>query len=216
MPVCLMAFCVTPQPPAFAQSPASAQSVQKSGAGVTAEKRPPNILLIITDQQHADMMSCAGNKYLKTPAMDRLAREGIRFTNAYVTNPVCSPSRISIATGIMAGRFGILNNGMKARVPANVIQNSIGNLMKSAGYDTFYGGKVHMCPKLNPRNAGYDVFFRDQREALPIACIAAREDRSRSVTMALGRPYRCIARLRNFSAAPVVVKVTERKLADQK
>ncbi len=166
-----MAFCVTPQPPAFAQSPASAQSVQKSGVGVTAENRPPNILLIITDQQHADMMSCAGNKYLKTPAMDRLAREGIRFTNAYVTNPVCSPSRISIATGIMAGRFGILNNGMTARVPANVIQNSIGNLMKSAGYDTFYGGKVHMCPKLNPRNAGYDVFFRDQREALPVACI---------------------------------------------
>ena len=83
------------------------------------------------------MMSCAGNKYLKTPALDRLAREGIRFTNAYVTNPVCVPSRISMATGVMAGRFGVLNNGMPARLPAGTIQNSLGRLVKSAGYDTF-------------------------------------------------------------------------------
>ncbi len=74
MLICLPAICVTPQRHAFAQSRASAQSVQRSGVGAKAVNRPPNILLIITDQQHADMMSCAGNKYLKTPAMDSLAR----------------------------------------------------------------------------------------------------------------------------------------------
>ena len=118
MLVCLPAICVTPQLHTFAQSRALAQSVQGSGAEATAVNRPPNILLIITDQQHANMMSCAENKNLKTPAMDRLAREGIRFANAYVTNPVCVPSRISMATGVMAGRLGVLNNGMKASVPS--------------------------------------------------------------------------------------------------
>ena len=52
----------------------------------------PNILFIITDQQHANMLSVAGNPYLKTPALDKLAKNGIRFTNAYVTNPVCTQS----------------------------------------------------------------------------------------------------------------------------
>lgn len=131
----------------------------------------PNILFIITDQQHAHMMSCADNQYLKTPAMDSLAAEGIRFANAYVSNPVCVPSRISMATGVMAGRMGVFNNGMKAKVPAEVDRNSLGKLLKSAGYDTFYGGKVHMSAELDPLNAGYDEYFADQREALPGACI---------------------------------------------
>jgi len=148
---------------------ANADGEQKSPDQV--KPRKPNILLIITDQQHADMMSCAGNAHLKTPAMDRLAQEGIRFTNAYVTNPVCVPSRISIATGIMAGRFGVLTNGMKATVSKSVAENSLGKLIKRAGYDTFYGGKVHMCRELTPLKAGYDQYFKNQREALPVACI---------------------------------------------
>ena len=142
-----------------------------TGGKAAPASKPPNILFIITDQQHANMMSCAGNKYLHTPAMDRLAREGVRFDAAYVTNPVCVPSRISMATGVMAGRLGVLNNGVKANVPAEVDENSLGKLLKSAGYDTFYGGKVHMCPELNPLNAGYDEYFQDQRDALPGACI---------------------------------------------
>lgn len=136
---------------------------------------PPSILVIMTDQQHAHMMSCAGNTNLKTPAMDSLAREGIRFENAYVTNPVCVPSRISMATGVMAGRLGVFQNGMKATVPPEVDAHSLGKLMKRAGYDTFYGGKVHMCPELNPLDAGYDEYFRDQRDALPRVCIAFME-----------------------------------------
>lgn len=131
----------------------------------------PNILLVITDQQHASMMSCAGNPNLHTPAFDRLASRGVRFANAYVSNPVCVPSRITMATGVMAGRFGVLSNGMKATIPERVSQNSLGMLMKQAGYATFYGGKTHMAPELVPQRAGYDETFKDQREALPGACI---------------------------------------------
>ena len=139
---------------------------------VSVASDKPNIIVIITDQQHANMMSCARNPHLHTPALDKLARDGIRFTHAYVTNPVCVPSRISMATGVMAGRFGVLNNGMRATMPREVSENSLGQLMKNSGYDTFYGGKTHMCPELDPRQAGYDETFKDDREALPGACIA--------------------------------------------
>ena len=72
-------------------------------ASTTLNAKTPNILFIITDQHHANMLSSAGNPYLKTKALDGMAKAGIRFTNAYVTNPVCVPSRISMATGMMAG-----------------------------------------------------------------------------------------------------------------
>jgi len=74
----------------------------------------PNILFIMTDQQHGGMMSCTGNKWLKTPAMDSLARDGVRFERAYCTNPVCSPSRTSMATGVMPGRLGVFDNNSLA------------------------------------------------------------------------------------------------------
>ena len=133
--------------------------------------KTPNILFIITDQHHANMLSSAGNPYLKTKALDGMAKSGIRFTNAYVTNPVCVPSRISMATGVMPGRFGVFNNGMKANIPKEVGDNSLGKLIKSGGYDTFYGGKVHMAPALSPLKAGYDEFCKDQRDELPEVCI---------------------------------------------
>jgi len=142
-----------------------------SPARVMADAKRPNILFIMTDQQHADMMSCTGNPHLQTPALDSLARDGVRFAKAYVTNPVCVPSRISMATGVMAGRLGVLTNGMRAQVPEVVAANSLGKLLKQAGYATFYGGKTHLSPELEPRTAGYDEFFADSRDALPRACI---------------------------------------------
>ena len=140
-------------------------------ASTTLNAKTPNILFIITDQHHANMLSSAGNPYLKTKALDGMAKAGIRFTNAYVTNPVCVPSRISMATGMMPGRFGVFNNGMKAKISKEVGDNSLGKLIKSGGYDTFYGGKVHMAPVLSPLRAGYDEFCKDQRDELPEVCI---------------------------------------------
>ena len=134
----------------------------------------PNILFIMTDQQHARMLSCAGNASLHTPAMDRLAAEGIRFEQAYCTNAVCVPSRISMATGMMPCRLGGGDNAAASaieRLPSDVVAHSMGKTMKRAGYDTFYGGKVHMCPSLAPQQAGYDEYFPDEREQLPAACI---------------------------------------------
>ena len=131
----------------------------------------PNILFILTDQHHARMLSSAGNPYLKTRALDAMAKAGIRFTNAYVTNPVCFPSRISMATGMMAGRFGVFTNGMKASIPPEVTANSMGNLIQGGGYDTFYGGKTHLAQELNPLQAGYDEYCKDQRDQLSEACI---------------------------------------------
>ena len=138
---------------------------------LAAKASRPNILFIITDQHHANMLSSAGNPYLKTKALDGMAKAGIRFTNAYVTNPVCVPSRISMATGMMPGRFGVFNNGMKAKISKEVGDNSLGKLIKSGGYDTFYGGKVHLAPVLSPLRAGYDEFCKDQRDELPEVCI---------------------------------------------
>jgi len=138
------------------------------------EHKKPNILFIITDQQHAEMMSCTGNKWLNTPALDALSQEGIRFERAYSTNPVCVPSRTSMATGMMPNRLGASGNslGMKiSELPHEVNENSLGKIVKRAGYDTFYGGKVHMCKQLQPLNAGYDEYFKDERDALPEACL---------------------------------------------
>jgi arylsulfatase A-like enzyme len=134
----------------------------------------PNILFIMTDQQHAGMMSCAGNPWLKTPAMDSLAESGIRFAQACSANPVCVPSRTSMATGVMPCRLGAKDNdsGMRIRsLPEEVNNNSLGKLMKRAGYATFYGGKVHMCRDLVPQHAGYDAYSPDERDRLPDACL---------------------------------------------
>lgn len=67
---------------------------------VFAKQEKPNIILIMTDQQSADAMSCAGNPDLYTPNMDKLASRGVRFENAYCTFPISGPSRSSILPDI--------------------------------------------------------------------------------------------------------------------
>ena len=62
----------------------------------------PNILLITCDQLRADYLGCSGADFMKTPHLDRLAREGVRFSNAYSPNPVCIPARHNLITGLPA------------------------------------------------------------------------------------------------------------------
>ncbi len=116
-------------------------------------------------------MSCAGNKWLKTAAMDRLARDGVRFERGYCANPVCMPSRTAMATGVMPGRFGVYSNGAGAQLWPRIKGRSMGELMKRAGYDTFYGGKVHMHAALGPANGAYDESSRGQRGRLARDCL---------------------------------------------
>jgi arylsulfatase A-like enzyme len=104
-------------------------------------KKMPNILFIITDQHTADVMSCAGNNDVSTPAIDRLAEHGVRFTRAYVTHPLCIPSRASFMTG-----------KMPSQCRSNVQSHStLGTYMKNAGYDTGYFGKWHILPSRETR-----------------------------------------------------------------
>jgi len=141
------------------------------GAETPRRVRPPNILYIMTDQQHAAMMSCAGNKYLKTPAMDSLARTGVRFERAYCTNPVCLPSRFSMMTGRMPSELGIRSNrGSREAIPKAVLQQSMGWIFRRAGYDVAYGGKTHWPRGMTPATIGFDYISRNQREGLADAC----------------------------------------------
>lgn len=144
----------------------------------------PSILFIFTDQQSANLMSCTGTPWVHTPSLDGLAAEGVRFEHAICTNPICVPSRMGMATGMMPCHLGVDDNenGEKARIPESLVENSLGYLMKRAGYDTFYGGKVHMCAQLNPLRAGYDHYHADDRETLADAC-------SRFVETRNGRPF---------------------------
>jgi len=106
----------------------------------------PNILLIITDQQQANDMSCTGNPWVKTPNLDRLAAGGIRFERAYAANPVCIPSRFSMFTGTMPSAIGMEDNAdeKKVFVPTNILRQSMGTIFCAAGYHTVYAGKVHL------------------------------------------------------------------------
>jgi arylsulfatase A-like enzyme len=102
----------------------------------------PNILLIITDQQFADAMSCRiGKKYINTPALDSLFNNGIFYSRAYCANPVCVPSRSSMYTGRYPQETGVLSHEVKTlnneRFPC------MGIIFKNAGYETGFVGKWH-------------------------------------------------------------------------
>ena len=112
----------------------------------------PNVLLIMTDQQTADAMSCAGNLYLKTPALDKLAANGIRFTNNYVTQPLCLPFRTSLQTARYPHEVKVRNNGDKIQGDVPML----GKLMTDAGYKCDYFGKWHVGA--TPENSGYERY----------------------------------------------------------
>src|SRR5580700_7000475 len=81
-----------------------------SPASLVAQAKKPNVIIIITDDMRWDCMSCAGHKHLKTPNLDRLAKQGVRFKNAFCTTSLCSPSRASILSGMYAHRHGVRDN----------------------------------------------------------------------------------------------------------
>ena len=104
----------------------------------------PNILIIMTDQQTADAMSIAGNADLKTPAMDKLAKNGIRFTKAYCAQPLCTPSRSAIFSGKMPFETGFTGNAPErdGQWPDSLMM--MGKIFKNGGYQTGYVGKWHL------------------------------------------------------------------------
>ncbi|MCD6518346.1 MAG: sulfatase-like hydrolase/transferase [Anaerolineae bacterium] len=101
----------------------------------------PNILLITTDQQHWNTLGVINPK-IKTPALDRLAREGVRFERAYCANPVCSPARSSILTGLYPAWHHCWTIGVK--LPEDI--PTVTDILRQNGYRTILIGKAHFQP----------------------------------------------------------------------
>ncbi len=147
-------------------------SLMYAADGAAGRTERPNILFIMTDQQHAGMMSCTGNAHLRTPALDALAAGGIRFERAYATNPVCVPSRFSLQTGRMPSAIGMGTNEPKLKVPPEMCAASLGPLLRRAGYRCVYGGKDHTPADLSRymMKEGYENLTNDARDELAKVC----------------------------------------------
>lgn len=102
----------------------------------------PNILIIITDQQRNDDMSCAGNPWVKTPSIDAIAERGVRFTNSYCVSPLSVPSRASLATSRMPYEVMTQEEVKFKHIPDGM--TSTGLLFREAGYRTAWSGKWHV------------------------------------------------------------------------
>ncbi|MFX1304414.1 MAG: sulfatase [Promethearchaeota archaeon] len=105
-----------------------------------------NVLFIITDAMRADHMSCAGNPILRTPNLDRLAKEGIRFTNHFCTNPICMPNRATLITGVYPNVHGVRSNGINLRPEIPTIIQTL----RKRGWYTAAIGKLHHQYWLGP------------------------------------------------------------------
>ncbi|WP_162606025.1 sulfatase [Jiangella aurantiaca] len=138
----------------------------------------PNVLVILTDQQFAGAMSCAGNPDLSTPAMDALASAGVRFQNAYCAQPLCSPSRASMMTGLMPHQTGVTGNA--AAMDDTLRKRQLGYLFADAGYDCAYGGKWHLPDYDMVGDYGFGRVFGFGDDHLADDCVAfIREARDR-------------------------------------
>lgn len=145
----------------------------------------PNLLFILTDQQSASALGCLGYPGLRTPAMDRLAAEGVRFDRAYCTYPLCTPSRGSLFSGLMPAQAGVTDNGKPLRDP--VKEQGLGRLLAEAGYDCAYGGKWHVPEIAMPDGHGFRRIGGFDDVALPDACRAfLREKRDRPFFLVAG------------------------------
>lgn len=100
---------------------------------------PPNLLLVLSDQHRASAMGVAGNPDVKTPQLDRMASEGVRYTNAVSVAPICAPARASLQTGLYPHQHGVTHNGAHLRPSGPTLADDL----RAAGYRTCYIGKCH-------------------------------------------------------------------------
>ncbi|MFE5318284.1 arylsulfatase [Paenibacillus sp. NPDC056579] len=107
----------------------------------------PNVILIMTDQQRWDTLSCAGNPVIQTPNLDYLASEGTLFDNAYSCTPSCIPARASLLTGMNPWNTGILGMGRGQGPMGTGFEHTLPGELAQAGYHTQGVGKMHFSPQ---------------------------------------------------------------------
>jgi arylsulfatase A-like enzyme len=140
-------------------------SADSRRGAVQSPKKRPNVLFILTDDLGYGDLACYGHPQIKTPNIDKLAKEGMRFTQFYVTAPVCTPSRASFMTGRYAQRYNIHHADLPESEPRYPLPDdavTIQRLLQAAGYRTAHIGKWHLGePPLTgmPRKYGFDLFF---------------------------------------------------------
>ena len=134
----------------------------KANYSSTVDERPPNIIIIFTDDQGYQDLGCYGSPDIKTPHIDQMARDGVRFKNFYVAQPVCSASRAALLTGCYSNRLGVhgaffpnVGKGL------NSDEETIAEMLKPLGYSTAIFGKWHLGSEAQflPTRQGFDEFF---------------------------------------------------------
>ena len=148
-----------------------------------AAERPPNIILILADDLGATDLGCTGSKFYETPNIDRLAREGMRFTTAYSACTVCSPSRASLLTGRSPAALRVTDWIAGHRRPAAKLlvpdwtkelrsdEVTLAELLKKRGYATASIGKWHLGAN-GPETHGFDVNIAGTERGQPPSYIA--------------------------------------------
>lgn len=130
--------------------------VSATSALSAAQKKPPNIVLIVADDQGFGDLGCRGNRFIRTPNMDRIARQGVEFTQFHAS-PVCSPTRASLMTGRYNYRTGVVDTFLGRSIMYSE-ERTIAEMLKGAGYRTGIFGKWHLgdnCP-FRPADQGFE------------------------------------------------------------
>ena len=126
-------------------------------------KDKPNVIVIFADDQGYGDLSCFGSKKIKTPNIDRIAREGRKFTSFMVASPVCTPSRAALLTGCYPKRVGMHQHVLfpSSTKGLNPNEYTLGDHFKSLGYATACFGKWHLGhhKQVLPTSNGFDTYF---------------------------------------------------------
>ena len=124
----------------------------------------PNIIFIMPDQLRADFLSCYGAPFIRTPHIDSIAAQGVRYERAYTTSPICVPARASLLTGLNAIRTGVLDNGQWLRPDLAACGiHTWPELLAQQGYYTAAVGKMHFYPWDMRHGFQYRAIAEDKR-----------------------------------------------------